>query len=178
MNGYEDDHGRVVLDVVRHSKMFDIDMTGPSEGASSLDCWLIDPGSTVVSEHQIDDRSQEFPRFDERRTGKSYRFGYTAGVGYDDALGGIKKHDLEQETGEIHNEGEDRFFLEPVFVATSEQAAEDDGWILSYVYDHSTDRSDVVIFHAEDFSGKPEATIHLPQRVPFGFRGNWLPDTN
>ena len=55
-------------------------------------------------------------------------------------------------------------------------AVEDDGWVMSYVYDASTDRSDVVILDAQDFTGEPVATIHLPVRVPFGFHGSWVPD--
>jgi len=148
MNGYEDADGRVVLDVIRHSRMFADDMTGPSE----------------------------FPRLDERRAGKPYRFGYTAGLGDDTSLGGIKKHDLDRGTAELHNEGADRAFLEPVFVPKSADADEDEGWIMAYVYDKSTDKSDVVIVEAQDFTAPPIATIHLPGRVPFGFHGNWLPD--
>jgi hypothetical protein len=45
-----------------------------------------------------------------------------------------------------------------------------------YVYDAASNRSDVVILAAQDFSASPLATIHLPQRVPFGFHGNWLVD--
>ena len=176
MNAYEDDHGRVVLDVIRHSKMFALDMTGPSEGTSSLDRWLIDPKGGGVEERRLDDRSQEFPRIDERLTGKPYRFGYTTGLGLDRSLGGIKKHDIEKGTAELHNEGEDRVFMEPVFVPASPDAGEDEGWIMSYVYDMATDKSDVVIVHAQDFAARPVATIHLPQRIPFGFHGNWLAD--
>jgi carotenoid cleavage dioxygenase len=66
--------------------------------------------------------------------------------------------------------------LEPVFVPRSADAAEDDGWVMSYVYDATTDRSDVVILDAQDFGGEPVATVHLPVRVPFGFHGSWLPD--
>ena len=53
---------------------------------------------------------------------------------------------------------------------------EDDGWILSYVYDAGRDRSDVVILGVRDFGGDPVATIHLPVRVPYGFHGGWVPD--
>jgi carotenoid cleavage dioxygenase len=164
------------LDVIRHSKMFADDMTGPSEGTSSLDRWLIDPTGGPVKEERLDDMSQEFPRLDERRAGKPYRFGYTAGLGDDTSLGGIKKHDLDRGTAELHNEGADRAFLEPVFVPKSADAAEDEGWIMAYVYDKSTDKSDVVIVEAQDFTAPPIATIHLPGRVPFGFHGNWVPD--
>ena len=47
---------------------------------------------------------------------------------------------------------------------------------MTLVYDATTDRSDLVILHAQDFTGEPVATVHLPQRVPFGFHGNWVPD--
>ena len=32
------------------------------------------------------------------------------------------------------------------------------------------------IVDAADVTGKPVATIALPQRVPFGFHGSWIPD--
>ena len=54
--------------------------------------------------------------------------------------------------------------------------AEDDGWVVSYVYDANRDASDVVILAAQDFTGEPAAVIRLPIRVPFGFHGNWVPE--
>ena len=54
--------------------------------------------------------------------------------------------------------------------------AEDDGWIMSYVYDAERNASDVVILDAQGFSDAPVATISLPVRVPFGFHGNWIAD--
>lgn len=176
MNAFEDERGRVIMDLIRHSKMFDQDMLGPGDGVSTLQRWTIDRKVSRVGEQCLDDRSQEFPRINERLTGKPYRFGYTAGLGADISLGGIKKHDLYNNTSVLHNEGEDRMFMEPVFVARSTDAAEDDGWIMAYVYDRSTDKSDVVIIDARDFAGGPVATVHLPRRVPFGFHGNWSAD--
>lgn len=176
MNAYEDEQGRVILDVVRYDRLFASDMRGPGGGVSTLDRWTIDPKVTRVVERRLDDEMQEFPRIDERLTGKPYRYGYTTGLGEDLALGGIKKHDLEKKTSQLHEEGNSRVFMEPVFVPCSDDAGEDDGWVLAYVYDKSTDTSDVVIIAAQDFESGPVATVHLPRRVPYGFHGNWCAD--
>ncbi|MEP5764104.1 MAG: carotenoid oxygenase family protein [Halieaceae bacterium] len=176
LNGYEDEQGRVVLDVVRHPRMFATDKLGPNEGTTTLDRWTIDPGQTRIKEERLDDRGQEFPRLDERRAGKSYRYGYSALVGEGFAMGGLLKHDLLKGSSENQDQGKHRIFMEPVFVPRSAGSDEDDGWVMAYLYDSSTDSSDVVILNAQDFSGEPVATIHLPRRVPFGFHGNWVAD--
>jgi carotenoid cleavage dioxygenase len=62
-----------------------------------------------------------------------------------------------------------------VFVPARDDAAEDEGWVLSVVYDAGRDGSDLVILDATDFGGRPVATVGLPQRVPFGFHGTWVP---
>lgn len=176
MNGYEDAEGRVVLDVVRHGQMFSRDMNGPGDGISTLDRWTIDTARTRVHERRLDDNPQEFPRLDERLTGKAYRYGYTADLPEFNIMGGLKKYDLHSGYSEVHGEGEHRVFMEPVFVPRSPEAEEDDGWILAYVHDRASDSCDVVIIAARDFAAPPLATIHLPDRVPYGFHGNWVAD--
>lgn len=174
LNAY-DDGAKVVLDVVRHQKMFATDVLGPNEGDTTLERWTVDPGSGKVHEERLDDRSQEFPRHDERLIGAIHRYGYAAAVGGGVEHGPALKHDLVAGTTEVHDYGKGRVTLEPVFVPRHPDAAEDDGWILSYVYDATTDSSDVVILASQDFTGAPVAVVHLPQRVPFGFHGNWVP---
>jgi carotenoid cleavage dioxygenase len=61
-----------------------------------------------------------------------------------------------------------------VFVPASAEAGEDHGWVLSVVYDQSTDSSDVIVVDATDFSAPPVATVHLRRRVPYGFHGTWV----
>ncbi|MBA3399897.1 MAG: carotenoid oxygenase family protein, partial [Acidimicrobiia bacterium] len=63
-----------------------------------------------------------------------------------------------------------------VFVPSSDAAAEDDGWLMSLVHDVGAGRSELVILHSQDFTGSPVARVALPQRVPVGFHGNWIPD--
>jgi carotenoid cleavage dioxygenase len=80
MNAY-DDGDTIVLDVVRHPKMFDTDHLGPSEGPPTLDRWTVDLADGKVRESRVDDRGQEFPRVDERLVGKRHRYGYADGRG-------------------------------------------------------------------------------------------------
>jgi carotenoid cleavage dioxygenase len=174
MNGFEDEQGRVVLDVVRHPRMFATDRHGPNEGGTTLERWTIDPAVTRVQERRLDDRSQEFPRIAEQLTGKPYRYGYS--VMLDDNLpGGLIKHDLQRGCSETYGEHSGRHFMEPVFVPRAGSAAEDAGWLLSYVYDAASNSSEVVILPADDLAAGPVASVQLPRRVPFGFHGNWVP---
>jgi carotenoid cleavage dioxygenase len=128
----------------------------------------------------LDDRPQEFPRVDERTVGRRHRYGYSAAldVEKDEAgltMGGaLIKHDL------MTGASETRSFRggagEAVFVPESATSGEDEGYVLSVVYDTERGASDLLVLHAQDFTGDPVATVHLPVRVPYGFHGNWAAD--
>ena len=86
------------------------------------------------------------------------------------------KHNMVRGTTEVHNFGANRSSLEPVFVRRPGSAAEDDGWLIAFVYNLRDDSSALVVLNAGDLSGEPAATIRLPARVPLGFHGNWIAD--
>ncbi len=170
LNAY-DDGDQVILDVVRHPRMFATDRHGPNEGGTTLDRWTIDIPAGKLREERVDDHSQELPRVDERRVGRRHRFGYAMTV----PDGALVKHDFERGTTEVR--ASDTVHAgEAVFVPRADDAAEDDGWVMSIVYDAHRDASDLVVLNAQDFTGEPQAVVHLPARVPFGFHGNWIPD--
>lgn len=177
LNTY-DDGDRIVMDVVRHPTMFATSTVGPREPTPpTLDRWVIDPVAGTITETRLDDRPQEFPRIDERLTGRPHRYGYAVGLASDDAFGtsGIVKHDLVSGTSAVHDVGPGRMPSEAVFVPAGPDAAEDDGFLVAPVYDRATDRSDVIVLDATDPTAAPLATIHLPVRIPFGFHGSWIP---
>src|SRR5690606_41723864 len=72
-----DDGDQVVVDVVRYPERF-VDARLDQGGMPTLDRWRIDPVRGTVTETRLDARAQEFPRMDERLTGRPYRYGYTA----------------------------------------------------------------------------------------------------
>ena len=63
-----------------------------------------------------------------------------------------------------------------VFVPRDGAATEDDGWLLQYVYDKPSNTSEFVVLDANDVTAEPTARVPLPQRIPFGFHGSWIPD--
>jgi carotenoid cleavage dioxygenase len=176
LNAYEQD-GSVVVDVCRYPTMFAPGHVGP-DAMPTLDRWTIDLAARKIREERIDERGQEFPRIDDRRMGRAHRFGYSTGLGTGDdgfRLGGtLNKHDLHAGTSDVRDLGPGRAASEAVFVASGD--AEDDGYVLALVYDQATDASELHIVHAQDFTGDPAAVVELPQRVPFGFHGDWVPD--
>jgi carotenoid cleavage dioxygenase len=88
----------------------------------------------------------------------------------------LLRHDLRSGAVDEKTFGPGTHAGEGVFVPASDDASEDEGWVLSVVYDEARDASDLVVIDATDFSIPPVATVHLPQRVPFGFHGSWVPE--
>lgn len=177
VNAYEAD-GSVVLDVVRHDRMFATDHTGPNEGATRLTRFTLDLATGRASESGLDELTQEFPRIDERLTGRRHRFAYTVGMhaaaagergpSFADA---VVKHDLD--TGRIEQHPLGRTAGEFCFVPTPGGTSEDDGVLLGYTFDPDAGRSDLTVLDAASL--EPVAAVHLPVRVPAGFHGNWAP---
>ncbi|MBA3303321.1 MAG: carotenoid oxygenase family protein, partial [Acidimicrobiia bacterium] len=177
LNAYEDGD-RVVVDVVRYPSMFrPATEASPTEPVTTLDRWVIDRTSGKVHEDRLDDRHQEFPQVDPRRVGREHRYGYAASAAAFGKEGSsILKHDLRHGSVESHEFGTAKVPGEASFVPAAAGAGEDEGWLLSFVYDGERDGSDLVVLDATDLAGPPVAVVTLPQRVPFGFHGNWVPD--
>jgi carotenoid cleavage dioxygenase len=175
-----DDGDRVVIDVVRHPRMFDRERTGPDEGPPSIWRWTFDRATGTATEVQVDDRPIEFPRVDERRVGRRHRFSWGVQLGMaGDQLAwpssDLVRYDADRKVSETISFGADRIAGEAVFVPRAHDAAEDDGWYLTFVNDVPAGTCDLVVLDAAAPTEGPVASVHLPARVPLGFHGNWVP---
>jgi carotenoid cleavage dioxygenase len=151
--------------------------------------WSVNLATGTVSEQQLDDRNAEFPRIDDRLAGLATRYGVAVSApGPSSAAAGtgaksgsaprrnaIHRYDLFDGSVTSHLLAPGRTPGEACFVPADETAG-GPGWLMAFVHDAATDRSDLVILDADQLTAPPVATIHLPRRVPFGFHGNWLPD--
>ncbi|HEX4492315.1 MAG TPA: carotenoid oxygenase family protein [Acidimicrobiia bacterium] len=179
MNAY-DEGDAVVVDVCRHPTMFAHSVEGPNDGGlPTLDRWTIDTAARKVRQERLDDRGQEFPRVNESLLMSRHRYGYVvetinSETAFDTAR--ILKHDLQTGTSEGHDFANGGSPGEFVFVPSEGATSEDDGYLMGFVYDPTRDSSDFVVLDASAVASEPIATVALPQRVPYGFHGNWVPD--
>jgi len=177
LNAY-DDGDTVVLDLVRHDRMFATDFHGPNEGRPSLERWTLDRRSGTVRAAPLAEGGHEFPRIDERLFGSAHRFGYTVGIATD--AGGavglentLYRHDTATGTTTSRTFGSGSSIGEFVFVPNGADAAEDDGMLMGFVHDADSDTSRLEIVDATSLESV--AAVRLPVRVPVGFHGNWIP---
>jgi carotenoid cleavage dioxygenase-like enzyme len=177
MNAYDAADGSVVIDLCVYSKMFATDLVGPfGDNLPRLERWVLNPATRASSVTVIDETPNEFPRHQGRLTAKPYRYGYCASPSVTQLEWPTLKHDLV--TGERFdfNHGPGRSAGEPVFVTREGATAEDDGWLLTFVHDVPAGTAELVVFDAQDFGRGEIARVLLPQRVPYGFHGNWVSD--
>jgi carotenoid cleavage dioxygenase len=174
----------LVLDVVRYSRMFDRDRRGPGESSPTLDRWTINLATGAVATECRDDQSQEFPRINEELLGGRHRFGYTVGFGYladgaSQSSTALYKHDYATGSRQVAPTDPDLLLGEMSFVpnptAGSAGPAEDDGILMGYGYHRGADEGQLLLLDAQTLESV--ATVHLPQRVPMGFHGNWAPSS-
>jgi carotenoid cleavage dioxygenase len=182
MNAW-DEGDKVVYDVCRMNEVWR--EAGEMQGDNSevtLHRYTFDLATGNVKEETLDDRPMEFPRVAPQRVGLKNRFGFAlafgdTGSGGSPEMMGHYKFDLEKGTSQLHSAGAGRNPGEPVFVpAAGADPDSDEGFVMTFVYDGPSDKSELVIADASNFTAPPIARVKLPSRVPFGFHGSWISD--
>jgi carotenoid cleavage dioxygenase-like enzyme len=138
--------------------------------------WRLNMKTGVVTERPLDRNHSDFTRINDQYAGRKSRYIYSArfdskhGAMFDALL----KHDYA--TGEtlVHDFGPGRFGGEGVFAPIQGGTAEDDGYVVTFVWDEKTGSSECVVIDARNFDGEPVARIAIPYRVPFGFHAAWV----
>jgi carotenoid cleavage dioxygenase-like enzyme len=182
MNAWEAD-GKIHADVFCYDNapLFGGPDGSPGKPAAArLVRWTFDLAgeSDAIKETALDDLDGEFPRFDERRTGLSYRHGWFAADVRETKsvkLNAIAHIDLQTGRRQLYELPAGDFTSEPVFTPKGPDAPEGEGWLTAVVYRGAENRSDFAVFDAQDVAKGPIAIAKVPRRVPFGFHGNWVP---
>jgi len=178
MNSYEDGD-RIILDVARFPYMWK--SSGVDFPKPYLWRFTIDTVSGRVHEEQVDDRSAEFPRVADANIARPHRYGYMMSASGrpdrpEEQAGAILKYDRQSGTRSSIEFDRGRVGGEPVFAPAANAKHEDDGYLMTFVYDAATDSSEYVVYDAASMDNEPRARVALP-RVPSGFHGSWVPSS-
>jgi len=142
--------------------------------------WSIDPGTGTVRDEQTDDRGGEFPRVNDDHATRPTRYLYNCTARtweFEFEFHGVVKYDTATGEATEYLYGEHEVSGEHAFAPDPDGTSEDDGWLLSFVIDRTTEQTDLAIIDARDVAAGPVARVHLPRRVPIGFHANWFPET-
>jgi carotenoid cleavage dioxygenase-like enzyme len=180
INAWEDG-GDVVLDVCRHPSMFDASATQLGGEGGEVRRWRVatQAGALACSEEVLEgERQLELPTIDRRHTGRPARHSWLVETAADPDVvefTGVVRRDAVTGALDTWAPGDGRGPGEVTFVPDDGASAEGEGWALTLVTDPSGSASELVVLDATDLAAGPVATVHLPDRVPFGFHGTWVP---
>lgn len=185
-NGFEQD-GALVVDLTRYPDYLHIGQTlrgywhsdWSADGMAALVRLTIDLASGHVTSRGFDTgNANEFPRINPQRGTRPYRYAYIANnrAGEDVGLQRcVTRVDMENGRTVSHDVGTDRYVGEPVFIPARADGDEDDGVVVTLVFDAPANRTDIVGLDARDLAAKPLFTARLKHHVPFSLHGYFTP---
>ena len=135
----------------------------------------LDAGTDRFASVPLDELPGEFPRIDDRWSGLPHRHGWFAcrsGNAEAGCFDGLAHRDRLTGHRQTRWFGPRDGVSEPVFAPRGPE--DGDGWLLAVVWRAANASSELQVFEARDIESGPVAVVELPQRVPFGYHGNWI----
>nr|POF22970.1 putative carotenoid cleavage dioxygenase 4, chloroplastic [Quercus suber] len=148
----------------------------------------IDLNTGIVKRYPISARNLDFAVINQAYVGKKNKYVYAAVGDPMPKISGVVKLDLSK--GDHREDcivasrmyGEGCYGGEPFFVAREAvdnlDAKEDDGYVVSYVHDENTGESRFLVMDAKSPNLDLVATVKLPRRVPYGFHGLFVAESD
>jgi carotenoid cleavage dioxygenase len=183
VNAFEDG-GRVIVDVCQQDAAVfphaDGSSTAPADAVQRLARWTLDLHAGGVLQAEVRNPLPcEYPRIDERFSGRRTRLTFVAACGGpgtgDMAHRAIASFDQVRGDLVIWHGGSALAVGEPVFAPRPGSSEEGDGWLLSLMHDETSGAAHLAVFEARDLAAGPIARAHVDAPIPMGFHGLWTP---
>lgn len=147
---------------------------GPERYGPTLHEWRLNLRTGQTTERRLDDRLLEFGMINARHWGRPYRYSYNMIAHPGSFLfDGILRYDHTTGESQQWMYGEGRYGSESPMAPCHDAQAEDDGYVVSFVADMTTNRSECLVLDARDLAAGPVARIFLPHRISSGTHACW-----
>ncbi|WP_375759187.1 carotenoid oxygenase family protein [Corallococcus exercitus] len=184
-NAYEEGD-TVVVDYVRYPDFTTNQWLGElvrgttsSDAQGMLHRAVVDVKAGTFRTEQRLDVSCEFPRVAPGVVGRAHETLYLGVHRSNEArrglFNGVARMDLATGRLTTADLGEGTYPSEPIFVPRPGATAEDDGWVLTQVYDEKADASHVAVLDARRMEDGPVARCHFDHALPPTFHGGFAP---
>ena len=143
---------------------------------SYLTRWTFDLRTGSLVHEQLWDVPSEFPRMDNRLSGRPSRYSYhqrfapVSTLAFDAVVG----HDLLTGVTTPHEYPPGWFGGETVFCPRTGSTGENDGYLVTFVVEEATGRSEVYVLDAQRLEDEPVCRLSVPTRVPSGYHTWWV----
>ena len=184
-NAFEQD-GKICIDSICYASFPEVE---PNSDFRQVDFDAIAPGQLwrftldlteqSVQRQLLEERCCEFPFVHPKHAGRPYRYLFMGAAHRESGnapLQAILKLDVTTGEEQLWSAAPQGFISEPIFIPRPNASQEDDGWVLTLVYNAGYHRSDVVILDGRDLNQGPVARLHLKHHVPYGLHGSWTPN--
>jgi all-trans-8'-apo-beta-carotenal 15,15'-oxygenase len=191
LNGFED-HGHIHITSV----CFDENFTMEFEDKVGLSNGSVCPGRVIdfdldltqmqARHMQADDCSCEFPTIHTGLNGKNWRFGYLMAAAAPNKplpYMEVVKYDRWKQRRQVWSARKEFGVIgEPIFIPRVDplqhdpaqgHVDEDDGWVMTQLYDARNHLTQFVILDAKKVDQGPIARLHLDRHIPYGFHGTF-----
>jgi all-trans-8'-apo-beta-carotenal 15,15'-oxygenase len=185
-NGFEQD-GHLVVDLTRYPDYHTIGESLRSywhsdwaaDGMAALMRLHIDLTNGKVTSRSFDTgRANEFPRINPQLTARPYRYAYIANNPASERDGlqrRVTQVDMESGKTTVHDFGANKFVGEPVYIPARADGEENDGVVVSLIYDAEAARTEIVGLDARDLAARPLFTARLRHHIPYSLHGYFTP---
>ncbi|PIN26288.1 Beta, beta-carotene 15,15'-dioxygenase [Handroanthus impetiginosus] len=185
VNAWEEDDGNRI--VIMATNLFGIEhaLEAIELTQSSMERIVIDVKEKIVTRYPVSNRNLDFGVINPKYGQKKTRYIYAADLEGMPKMAGVVKLDLSLSPADCtvacHMYGPGCYGSEPIFVArepNNPAADEDDGYLLSYVYNENTQESKFLVMDAKSPTLEIVAAVKLPRRVPHGFHSIFVKESD
>ncbi|KAL0329852.1 UNVERIFIED_CONTAM: putative carotenoid cleavage dioxygenase 4, chloroplastic [Sesamum radiatum] len=188
INAWDEDEGNSIVMVAPNILSVEHTLERMDLVHASMEKVKIDLRTGTVSRHPLSTRNLDFGVINPAFVGKKHKYVYAAVGDPMPKISGVVKLDVSMSEGDRRDcivgsrlFGAGCFGGEPFFVArepNNPNAEEDDGYVITYVHNENTGESRFLVMDARSPSLEIIVAVRLPRRVPYGFHGLFVRDTD
>ena len=138
--------------------------------------WIFDLRTGACSEQRINDLISEFPMINSSLNGERTRYSYHVSFADADTVlfDGLVKYDSESGAVSRYKFPAGHFGSEAPFAPQTNGAAEDDGYVVTFVSIPAEQRAELQVFDARNIEHGPLCRALIPNHIASGFHSCWI----